>query len=469
MNILNFIGGKFCEGEKGEWLDNVCPATGQVYSKVVASGVEDVRRACEAADLAFDSWKKTEAKQRASLLRELGHLVQRDLKSLALAESKDQGKTLEQAEKGDLPRVVKNFEFFSDYALKLSKERFRGEGGGDNHISHHPLGVVAAIVPWNLPLYLLTWKLAPALAMGNCVVAKPSELTPMTAFLFCKLVQEAGFPPGVVNVIHGEGARMGDALTTHPKIKAVSFTGSTQTGTHIHKVAAESGHPLKKISLEMGGKNPNIIFADCDLERTLEATLRSSFANQGEVCTCGPRVFVEKDLYEDFKRELLVRIPGFPQGALVSEAHLQKVMDYVALAQREGGRILCGGKRKEGPGFYLGPTVIEGLDRDSPVNREEIFGPVITLTPFETEEKAILLANSVDYGLSATIHTRDLERARRVAQALEVGMVWINDWMKRDLRTPFGGVKRSGLGREGGQWALHFYTEAKNICYPETL
>lgn len=442
-------------------MDNVCPATGEVYSQVVSSTKQDVDQAVAAGVKAFPAWKKTSRQERVQLMLKLVQLLKRDLKALAQAESRDQGKPLTSTLQGDIPRAIQNFEFFGEFIHQLVGPRWNGEMG-DHRVHYDPLGVVANITPWNFPLHILTWKLAPAIATGNCVVAKPSELTPLTAFMFCELVREAGFPPGVINMIHGKGDVIGDHLTTHPHIRAVNFTGSTRTGTHIHAMAAKS---LKKVSLEMGGKNPNIIFADCDFEHTLATTLRSSFTNQGEVCTCGSRVFIEQSLYSQFKSRLLDEIPHFEQGAMISEDHLNKVLGYIELAKQEGASILQGGHRKAGPGLHLEPTVIEGLSYDHRVNQEEIFGPVITLTPFQTEEEVIQYANSVDYGLSATVHTTDMKRAERVAKALEVGMVWVNDWMKRDLRTPFGGIKCSGFGREGGLWALQFYTEVKSICY----
>ena len=464
MKILNFIDNDFRPTTQGKWLDNISPHTGKVYSQVTASTDEDAIQAIESAAKAFSSWRKTSQDDRIQLVRKLSQLLLRDLNTFAEAESKDQGKTLDAAKNIDIPRAIDNFNFFADYLNKWDKPSFVGEKG-DNLLDYNPLGVVVAITPWNFPLHLLTWKLAPAILTGNCVVAKPSELTPMTAFLLSSLIREAGFPAGVINIIHGTGASVGDTLTTHPLVKAVSFTGSTQTGTHIYARAAASGGAPKKISLEMGGKNPNIIFADCDFDKMLEATLRSSFSNQGEVCTCGSRIFIESALYHKFKTRFLEAIPQISQGALVSESHLKKVLNYVGLAKKEGGKILCGGKRCEGEGYFMEPTVIEGLSYESVVNKEEIFGPVVTLTSFNSESEVIEWANSVSYGLSATVHTIDKDKAQRIARALDVGMVWINDWMKRDLRTPFGGVKSSGLGREGGVWALQFYTNVKNICY----
>ena len=335
---------------------------------------------------------------------------------------------------------------------------------------------MACISPWNLPLLLLTWKIAPALAAGNTVVAKPSEVTPMTAMLLGEIIQEAGLPPGVINIVHGTGVEAGAPLVTHPQIKAVSFTGSTATGRMIAEAAAKS---FKKISLEMGGKNPNIIFDDADLERTWAATLRSSFSNQGQICLCGSRIFVHRAIYEEFRTGFLSRIKqlkvGDPLdqttdiGALVSKPHFEKVMSYVDIAKKEGGRVLCGGEKlnlggKLTNGYFMAPTLIEGLPSESIVNQEEIFGPVATLIPFSTEDEVICMANSTRYGLAASLWTQDVSRAKRVARQLEAGVVWINCWNERDLRTPFGGVKESGLGREGGDYALKFFSEVKNIC-----
>ena len=469
MQIKNFIDNQFHPAIEGQWLDNICPHNETVSGQIAASTAPDVAQAVEAASRAFVTWKQTSPSQRAQLMQRLAQLLTREAQNLAAAESKDQGKTLVQAQR-ELPRAAQNLQFFSQAVEKWTQSpppyaREKGDENppeSQNHLQRIPLGVVVTISPWNLPLYLLTWKLAPAIATGNCVVAKPSELAPLTAAMFCQLVQEAGFPPGVINVLHGLGSQVGEPLITHPQVRAVSFTGSTQTGRHIYAQAAKS---LKKVSLEMGGKNPAIIFADCDFSSTLQTVLRSSFTNQGEICTCNSRVFVQESLYPQFKQHLLAAAPHFEQGAMISQDHLDKVLGYVALARQEGGRIICGGRRQKRPGFYLEPTVIEGLAPRSRINQEEIFGPVITLTPFSTEAQVVEWANGVDYGLSATIHTADETRAQRLAEALEVGMVWVNGWMNRDLSTPFGGIKNSGLGREGGEWSLQFYTEVKNICY----
>jgi aminomuconate-semialdehyde/2-hydroxymuconate-6-semialdehyde dehydrogenase len=391
------------------------------------------------------------------------------------AESKDNGKPISLAAHVDIPRAVSNFHFFATAILHFASESHEMVGEGINYTLRKPIGIVGCISPWNLPLYLFSWKIAPALAAGNCVIAKPSEITPYTAYLLGTVAAEAGMPPGVLNILHGEGGTVGDAIVKHPKIKAISFTGGTSTGKYIAQTAAPM---FKKLSLELGGKNPNIIFADCDFNDMLSTTLRSSFANQGQICLCGSRIFIERSIYTKFKEAFIDRVSkttvGPPQdpasklGAVVSKPHMEKVLSYIELAKEEGGTVLTGGARvlMEAPfeeGFYLRPTVIEGLAFDCRTNQEEIFGPVVTITPFDTEEEVLLMANSTQYGLSATLWTSDLKRAHRMANELEAGIVWINSWLVRDLRTPFGGVKASGVGREGGWEALRFFTEAKNV------
>ena len=467
--ILNFIGGEFCPSKEGQTLPNVNPATGSVYSEVPSSDASDAHAAIEKAKEAFGPWSKLPLLERIGHIKRLAALIKDRTEELARAESMDQGKPLAFARAMDIPRSARNFEFFSEMALSFGGEKF-----GHNQTSYSPLGVVAVISPWNFPLHLLTWKMAPALLMGNTVVAKPSELTPMTAYLLSELCREAHLPNGVINIVHGLGEKVGEALTGHPEIKAVSFTGSTATGRRISTKAAQD---FKKVSLEMGGKNPNIIFSDCDLEKTLQTTMRSTFTNQGEVCTCSSRLYIERPLYETFKARLTQKAQelrvGDPEkqetemGALISKGHLEKVLSYVDLARQEGGVILCGGeqlhlKGENAGGFFMAPTLVEGLPIDSRVNQEEIFGPFATLSPFDSEDEAIDLANTTEYGLSATIHTGDRARGERVAQKLETGMVWVNDWMNRDLRAPFGGVKNSGLGREGGAWGLQFFSRLKN-------
>jgi aminomuconate-semialdehyde/2-hydroxymuconate-6-semialdehyde dehydrogenase len=391
------------------------------------------------------------------------------------AESKDNGKPLKLARHVDIPRAVSNFKFFATGIQHFASESHNMVGVGINYTLRKPLGVVGCISPWNLPLYLFTWKIAPALAAGNCVVAKPSEVTPYTAYLLCKVMENVGFPKGVLNIVHGFGQHAGDAIVRHKDTKAISFTGGTATGKAIASIAAPM---FKKLSLELGGKNPNIIFDDCDFDEMLNTTIRSSFANQGQICLCGSRIFVQKGIYEKFKKEFVAKIkqakvshPADERaqlGAVVSEAHMEKVLSHIAIAKEDGGTILAGGERVHLPapydkGFYIAPTIIEGLDYTCRTNQEEIFGPVVTITPFEDEEDVLKMANSTDYGLSATIWTNDLKRAHRMADQVEAGIVWINAWLVRDLRTPFGGVKSSGVGREGGWEALKFFTEPKNV------
>lgn len=474
--ISNYINGELKSPVSGQYLDNINPATGKVYSLIPDSTSEDVEAAYKAAQAAFPSWSTTPANERARILQRLADLILQNLDELALAESIDNGKPVSLAKSVDIPRAESNIRFFATAIMHWSSEAHIMEDSAINYTNRKPIGVVGCISPWNLPLYLFTWKIAPAIAAGNCVVAKPSEITPMTAFLFSQLCIEAGLPAGVLNIVHGLGPKAGEAIIRHTKIKAISFTGGTTTGAHIASVAAPM---FKKLSLELGGKNPNIIFADCDFDKMLRTTLRSSFANQGQICLCGSRILVEKSIYEKFKAAFVEKVSemkvGNPQdpttttGAVVSEGHMNKVLSYIQLAKEEGGTILCGGERvilegEHAGGYFIQPTVIEGLGPQCRTNREEIFGPVVTLQTFETEEEAALLANATEYGLACSIWTSDLTRAHRFSSKIESGIVWVNCWLLRDLRTPFGGVKNSGVGREGGWEALRFFTEAQNVC-----
>jgi len=474
--IKNYINGTLVEPKSGAYLDNFNPATGQVYSQIPDSAEEDVNDAVIAAKLAYPSWSKTAKETRSEILIKIAMLIEKNLDRLALAESIDNGKPVWLAKQVDIPRAATNFNFFATAILHYASESHAMENGVINYTLREPIGVAGCISPWNLPLYLFTWKIAPALAAGNTVVAKPSEVTPMTAFLLSELCIEAGLPAGVLNIVHGLGNKVGAAITTHPDIPMISFTGGTATGAQIAKEAAPM---FKKLSLELGGKNPNIIFADCDFEQMLQVTLKSSFSNQGEICLCGSRIFIEKPLYEKFKTAFVEATEklkvGDPQsgdsdlGAIVSEEHMDKILSYIELAKEEGGSILAGGNRvslsgEQEKGWYLEPTIIEGLGHECRTNQEEIFGPVVTLIPFDSEEEVIEMGNSTKYGLSATIWTKDLNTAHRVANNLHVGIAWINCWLLRDLRTPFGGTKSSGVGREGGFEALHFFTEPKNVC-----
>ncbi|ARV07738.1 2-hydroxymuconic semialdehyde dehydrogenase [Polaribacter sp. SA4-10] len=476
MNIKNYINGEFVDPVLGNYIDNYNPSNGEVYGQIPNSTSEDVEKAYEAAEKAFPNWSNTTLETRSKILSKIADLIEGKLHLLAEAESKDNGKPISLAKAIDIPRAAANFQFYANAITQFSSEAHESIGlNAVNFTLRQPIGVVGCISPWNLPLYLFTWKIAPAIAAGNCVVAKPSEITPMTAFLLGEICTEAGLPNGVLNIVHGLGTTTGQAIVAHPNITAISFTGGTKTGASIARIAAPM---FKKLSLELGGKNPNIIFADCDYDKMLETTVRSSFANQGQICLCGSRIFVEEKIYEKFKKDFIKNVKqlkvGHPSkrnidiGALVSKEHLEKIESYVEIAEDEGGRILCGGLEVTIPGYengyYFQPTVIEVTDNSCRVNQEEIFGPIVTIMPFKTDEEALQLANDVKYGLSATLWTNNLNRTMQFSKQLHIGIVWVNTWMLRDLRTPFGGQKASGIGREGGFEALRFFTEPKNIC-----
>jgi aminomuconate-semialdehyde/2-hydroxymuconate-6-semialdehyde dehydrogenase len=471
MHVQNFINGTFVPPRSGLYLDDVNPATEEVIAQIPDSDSHDIDDAVAAAKAAFPGWSRTPAMERSRLLLKLADLIEQNLEELARTESVDNGKTLSLARRLDIPRAVLNFRFFATAILHHTTEAHATDQTALNYTLRQPLGVVGLISPWNLPLYLLSWKIAPAVASGNTCVAKPSELTPLTAYRLGELVNEAGIPPGVINIVHGLGGKAGRALTCHDDVAAISFTGGTVTGA---AVAANAAPRFKKLSLELGGKNPNVIFADADLDDAIATTIRSSFWNQGEICLCGSRIFVERSIHDAFVERFtaatrMLRI-GDPLdettdiGALISAAHLEKVTGYIDLAIKEGGTIATGGHRVDRKGFFVEPTIITGLGCDCRVLQEEIFGPVVTVTPFGAEEEAIAFANSTRYGLSATVWTSNLTRAHRVAAALDAGTVWINCWLLRDLRVPFGGMKESGVGREGGFESLEFFTEAKNVC-----
>ena len=476
MKILNYINGEYVEPLSGQWLDNYNPSTGEVYSQIANSNSEDIESAYQAAKQAFPKWSNTTIDERSKIMLKIADLIEENLTKLAKAEAKDNGKPLSLALAVDIPRGSANFRFFGNAITQFASEAHESVGLNTiNFTLRQPLGVVGCISPWNLPLYLFTWKIAPAIAAGNTVVAKPSEITPMTAYLLGEICTEAGLPKGVLNIVQGNGPSAGQAIVEHPHIKAISFTGGTKTGEHIARTA---GPMFKKLSLELGGKNPNLIFADCNYDIMLEETMRSSFANQGQICLCGSRIYVEKPIYEKFKKDFVEKTKALKVGdpfdkntnlgALVSKPHLEKVESYIKLAEKEGAKILCGGNRVTVKGFengyYLEPTIIEVFDNKCRVIQEEIFGPVVTIMPFTTEEEVLEMANSVKYGLSSTIWTNNLNRTMRISKGIESGIVWVNTWMNRDLRTPFGGMKASGVGREGGFEALNFFTEQKNIC-----
>lgn len=475
FQIKNYINGEFVAPNAGTYLDNYNPAEGEVYSQIPDSDSSDVAKAVEAAKAAFPSWSALTREERSQHMLKVSNRITERLDELAEAESTDNGKPLWLAKKVDIPRASDNFKFFATAILHDSSELHDTDGKFLNYTLRQPIGVAGCISPWNLPLYLFTWKIAPALASGNTVVAKPSEVTPMTAYLLSEICDEVGFPKGVLNIVHGLGAKVGSSMTEHPDVPIISFTGGTETGKTIARTAAPM---FKKLSLELGGKNPNVIFDDCDLEKAINTSLNSSFANQGQICLCGSRIYVQRGIYEAFKTQFVEKVKkmkvGDPKsadvklGAVVSKPHFDKILSYVELAKEEGGSVLCGGKQAETDmnGWFIEPTVIDGLNETCRTNQEEIFGPVVTIQPFDTEEEVLGYANGTKYGLASTVWTNDLTKAHRVAANLHTGIVWVNCWLMRDLRTPFGGVKNSGVGREGGWEALRFFTEPKNVCIP---
>ena len=476
MKILNYINGVLQAPVNNRYLDNTNPATGEVYGRIPRSDAEDVEAAVQAAKKAFPSWSSLSAGQRSNWLLKIAQAIEDRMDELALAESIDNGKPLSLAKAVDIPRARDNFKFYATAILHDAYETHDMGVDGFNYTLRQPIGVAGCISPWNLPLYLFSWKIAPALASGNTVVAKPSEVTPATAYLLSEILLDIDFPKGVLNIVHGLGGEVGASIVEHRDTQVISFTGGTETGKAISKIAAPM---FKKLSLELGGKNANVIFNDCDFEEAVKTSVRSSFANQGQICLCGSRIYVQRGIYDQFKVAFLSRVAGLTiadplsessrMGAIVSKDHFNKVLSYIELAQEEGGTLLAGGHpvKLEGQcenGYFIAPTVFENLPIGCRTNQEEIFGPVVTLTPFDTEDEALTLANGTVYGLASTVWTTNLQTAHRMAAGLHAGIIWVNCWLYRDLRTPFGGVKQSGVGREGGFEALRFFTEPKNVC-----
>ena len=474
LNLRNYISGEFIEPETGEWLENFSPATGKIIALVPKSGQADINMAVESAIQALPSWSALTNVDRANWLDKIADKLETKYEEIAELESKDTGKPISLAREVDAYRSVKNFRFFANMIRNLNEESYEMEDA-TNRVIYKPVGVGALITPWNLPLYLLSWKVAPAIGMGNTVVCKPSEMTPLTADLLMKTIDEIGLPKGVVNLVHGDGMGAGSPLVSHENVSLVSFTGGTSTGSIVAKSAASS---FKKLSLELGGKNASIIFDDCNLENTVKGVVRSGFLNQGQVCLCGSRILVQEKIYDEFVKKFVSEVQnmkiGDPSdentklGALISPEHLSKVEEYIEIAKDEGGTVLTGGypnlPKEFKSGNWISPTVIADLDVNSRCSTEEIFGPVVTIHKFSNEKEAIEIANNTRYGLAGSIWTNDLEKANRVAESIHTGMIWINTWLHRDLRTPFGGVKDSGVGREGGKWSLSFFSEAMNIC-----
>lgn len=476
QKIENYIDGELVAPASGEYIDNYEPATGQVYSLIPQANQQDLEAAVGAAEAALTEWAEMSAEERAKLLIKLADAIEASSDELAKAEAIDNGKPVTFAKAVDCYRSASNIRFFANAATQFASESHSMGAVGVNYTLREPIGIVGCISPWNLPLYLFTWKIAPALATGNCVIAKPSEITPMTAYIFSKLCIQVGIPKGVINILHGTGPAIGGPMVEHPKIKAISFTGGSATGKHIASVAAPL---LKKTSLELGGKNPTLVFADCDFDATVSEVARAAFSNQGQICLCGSRIYIERPIYEKFKQAFLEKIRklriGDPldektqHGALVSKSHMQKVLSYIELAKQEGGTVLCGGEKVElagrcKNGYFVAPTVVEGLPLECRTNQEEIFGPVCTLQAFDTDDEAVQLANGTEYGLATSVWSNNIRRCHRMSRELDFGIVWLNTWLLRDLRTPFGGVKSSGMGREGGHEAMRFFTEPKNVC-----
>ena len=476
IQLSNFIAGQWQPSQCQHWIENFSPATGEHIANIPCSSSEDIDLAVEAALDAAEQWGQFSINERADWLEKIADELEQRTDEIAQLESLDTGKPITLARNVDAARSVANFRFFAEQGREFESEIFE-MSDATNRVLYKPVGVAGLITPWNLPLYLLSWKVAPALLMGNTIVAKPSEMTPMTASLLAEVIDDVGLPSGVFNLVHGNGLDAGAPLTAHPDVNLISFTGGTTTGREVAKSASSA---FKKLSLELGGKNATIIREDVDIESMMPGIVRASFLNQGQVCLCGSRILIHESIYDVFVEaflnavnDMIVGDPADEEtelGALISAAHRDKVMSYIDLAEDEGGDILCGGGPPVGipdafaNGFWISPTVIDGLTPDSRCATEEIFGPVVTLHPFFDDTEAIEIANMTDYGLAGSIWTQDVDAGSRMAEQIESGMVWVNCWLHRDLRVPFGGVKHSGVGREGGRWSLSFFSEAVSIC-----
>ena len=477
MNDLqNFIGGEFIAPISNNYLDNFNPATNERLNRIPNSNAKDVALAVKTAKQASSDWQKLTLADRIEWLDKIANAMEEKKGEIARLESLDTGKPITLATNVDATRSITNFRFFAQYCQSLEEMNFTMEDA-TNFVVRKPVGVVGLITPWNLPLYLLTWKIAPALAMGNTIVAKPSELTPLTANFFAEILHEIGFPSGVFNLVHGLGLDTGQPILEHPEIKAISFTGGTATG----KIVAATASPMfKKISLELGGKNATIICADADIDMAVSGAVKAAFTNSGQVCLCGSRILVDEKIYEKFlerfsKKVSKIKIgrpedPNTEYGSVISNQHLEKILSYIQLAKQEGGTIVAGGNRiteidgQTTNGCFLEPTIITGLSINSRCATEEIFGPVVTIHSFIDESEAITMANNTDYGLSGSVWTADENRGKEIASKIDSGVIWVNTWLHRDLRTPFGGVKKSGVGREGGIWSINFFSELSNVC-----
>lgn len=474
--IDNFINGQFTAPLSGQYFEDINPATGESFAKVASGGKEDVDMAVAAAKKAFEHgpWPRMSMKQRCDIVRKIGDLIMENREALAIAETTDTGKPISESMDGDIPRAAQNFHFFADYALAQHEDCFTVDRDERHFAFREPLGVAGLITPWNLPLYLATWKIAPCLAMGNTCVLKPAEWTPYTAYLLGKIVQEAGLPEGVFNVVNGFGPKSaGEALCTHPDVRCISFTGETSTGRAIMAAASAT---LKKLSFELGGKGANIVFADADLNEVIPTAVRAAYRNQGQICLAGSRLFVQESSYKQVCEAMLERVKGIKvgnpletstqMGALISAEHMEKVQSYIEIGRKDGKLVYGGERMKElGEGNFLRPALITEIDNSSRVCQEEIFGPVLPIIPFKDESEVVNLVNSTAYGLSCSVWSKDVDRLHRLSRDIKTGIVWINCWFARDLRTPFGGQKSSGIGREGGRYALEFFSELKTVCY----